>query len=88
MSSVRAIVAEVDREVVRQQQIAFDGNTAEFDKGHSQNDWLAYIANYLGRAAKKISRDERVKGEAFRENLLKVAALCVSAIKNYDEGNC
>lgn len=60
---------------------------SEFDKTNSQNDWVAYIAAYSGRASQKVARNER-EGQTFRENMVKVAALAQAAIEAYDAGYC
>lgn len=57
----------------------------EFDKQNSSNDWIAYIVAYTGRAARKVYRNDR-EHQYFRENIIKVAALCVAALEAYDKG--
>jgi len=66
-------------EVERQAAIGNDGN----DDLNSPNDWVAYITSYAGRAADTYRNDRENQG--FRENLIKVAALCVSALKSCDK---
>lgn len=51
-----------------------------FDDKNTPNDWVAYIASYLGRAV-TIPWNANI----FREGLLKVAALCVAALERGDE---
>lgn len=58
-----------------------------FDDGNSQEDWVAYICAYAGRAPGKVFRNQR-EGQTFRGNMIKVAALAVAAIEAYDEGLC
>lgn len=73
----------------RRHQIACEhgGDTAAFDKNNTQNDWIAYISAYSGRAAQKIARNERENCN-FRENMVKVATLAVAAIEAHDQGFC
>lgn len=81
------VLDEVAAERRRQQELAHGGDTEEFDKGNSQNDWIAYINAYTGRAAQKVFRNER-EGQTFRENMIKAAALAVAAIEAHDKGFC
>ena len=59
----------------------------EFDKSNSQNDWVAYISAYSGRAADKVDRNRR-ENQTFRENMIKVATLAVAALEAHDKGYC
>lgn len=59
----------------------------EFDKGNSQNDWVAYITSYAGRASAKVAKNE-AEGQRFRTNMVKVAALALAAIEAFDKGYC
>lgn len=61
--------------------------TNEFDKGNSQNDWIAYVTGYTGRAADKVSRNVR-EAQPFRANMIKAASLALAAIEAYDQGLC
>jgi hypothetical protein len=79
------ILMEIMDERMRQKDLAFDGNTEEFDKKNFKNDWVAYINAYNGRASDKVFRNKN-QDENFRENMLKVAALAVAAIEAYDKG--
>jgi len=84
MSAIQAIIKE------RERQIAFckhGGDTEQFDKSNTQNDWVAYIIAYAGRAAQKVHKNEQQQ-EDFRSNLIKVGALVLAAIDAYDEGYC
>ena len=81
------IISDLIEELKYQQSKKFGGNTAEFDKTNTQNDWVAYIAAYAGRAAARVARNER-EGCEFRANMIKVAALAISAINAYDKGYC
>lgn len=82
-----SVLQEIERERERQAQLAHGGDTEAFDKSNSQNDWVAYVAAYTGRAADKVFRNER-ENCTFRENMLKAAALCVAAIEAHDKGYC
>ncbi|MCP4993150.1 MAG: hypothetical protein GY934_05100 [Gammaproteobacteria bacterium] len=79
------VLEEIQQERKRQLSLAHGGNTEEFDRANSTNDWLAYIMAYAGRAADKVDRNDR-EGCTFRENMLKVAALSVAALEAYDKG--
>ena len=52
----------------------------EIDKKNTPNDWLAYIASYIGR-----SLTFPWNPQHFRAGLIKVAALCVAAIEQCDK---
>lgn len=78
---------EVFQERSRQIGLAHGGNTEEFDKTNSRNDWIAYVNAYIGRAAQKCYRNER-EGQQFRENMIKAAALCVAAVQAHDRNYC
>lgn len=88
MSRYMKIVLDQVREE-REHQIAcaHGGDTNDFDKSNTRNDWVAYIAAYSGRAAQKVDRNERERCD-FRENMMKVAALAVAAIEAHDGGFC
>ena len=51
----------------------------KFDGKNTANDWLAYIVHYAGRAVTMPWNPL-----LFRESLIKVAGLCVSAIEQID----
>ena len=55
--SRETIIARINTERDRQISLAHGGDTNEFDKDNSKNDWVAYITAYAGRAADKISRN-------------------------------
>lgn len=48
----------------------------DFDNLNTPNDWVSYIAKYLGNAVTM-----PWNAEAFRRALLKVATLCVAALE-------
>ncbi len=79
-----AIIEEVVAERERQILLSHGGNTEKFDMQNTQNDWVAYICAYAGRAADKCKRNES-EGCSFRTNMIKVAALAVAAIEAYDK---
>ena len=81
------IIQEIEIERQRQKGLAMGGDTDEFDKGNSKNDWIAYINAYSGRAAEKVFKNER-ENQSFRENMIKVAALAVAAIEASDKDWC
>lgn len=78
------ILSEIKRERERQEAI---GNTEEFDRTNSRNDWIAYVNAYTGRAAARVHRNE-CEGQDYRENLLKAAAILVAALEAHDKGYC
>lgn len=82
-----SVLDEVAQERERQKALAHGGDTDQFDKGNSRNDWVTYIAAYAGRAGAKVARNER-EGQSFRDNMLKVAALAVAAVEAHDKGYC
>lgn len=69
------VIILIKDEVSRQESI---GNT-NTDNFNTPNDWVAYITSYAGRAADTYRNG--CENQSFRENLIKVAALCVSALK-------
>ena len=81
------VVDDIIAERNRQKALAHGGDTDEFDRGNSRNDWIAYLNAYSGRAAQKVFRNEK-EGQEFRTNMLKVAALCIAAIEAHDKGYC
>ncbi len=78
------VIDDIVSERNRQHEIAHGGNTDQFDETNTKNDWIAYICAYVGRAADKVFRNER-EGQTFRENIVKVAALCVAALEAHDK---
>jgi hypothetical protein len=76
---------EVYKERYHQIDLSLGGDTNDFDKSNTKNDWIAYINAYIGRAAAKVERNER-EGCEFRKNMVKAAALAVAAIEAYDKG--
>lgn len=69
------VMCLIRKEVEHQQSIG----ATNTDNLNTPNDWVAYITSYAGRAADTY-RNGR-ENQSFRENLIKVAALCVSALK-------
>lgn len=70
-----------------QKTLSLGGNTDEFDKTNSKNDWIAYCNAYLGRAADKVFRNEK-ENQDFRANMIKVGALVVAALEANENGYC
>lgn len=81
------VIADIIAERNRQRELANGGDTDEFDRGNSRNDWIAYINAYTGRAAEKVFRNYREK-QGFRENMVKEAAIAVAAIEAFDNNYC
>jgi len=77
------IIDDIVNERKRQENLKHGGDTAEFDKQNSANDWISYIIAYAGRAARKVGRNDR-EFCLFRENMVKVAALALASIEAYD----
>lgn len=84
---VRDILKEVQKERLRQIELALGDDTNKFDETNTQSDWVAYIAAYSGRAPSKVFRNG-AQNENFRNNMVKVAALAMAAIEAYDNGHC
>lgn len=83
----QTILNEVAAELDRQQKLAHGGDTEEFDKTNTRNDWVGYVAAYNGRATDKCARNHR-ENCGFRENMIKVAATAIAAIRANDKGYC
>lgn len=81
------VYEQIRQERERQLSLKHGGNTNEFDKTNSKNDWVACVNAYTGRAADKVYRNER-QGEEFRANMVKAGALIVAAIEAHDAGYC
>ena len=82
---MQAIIEEIRGERQRQKDLAFGGDTENFDTTNSQGDWVSYICAYAGRAPVRVYRNKR-EGQDFRECMVKVAALAVASIEAYDAG--
>lgn len=74
-----AIMEAIGEEVSRQHKAAFNGNTANHDQTNSENDFIAIVLAYLGRASRKVFRNDR-EACGYRENMIKAAATIVSAL--------
>ena len=83
MNITERILAERQRQI----DVAHGGDTNEFDKGNTCNDWVAYIATYNGRATRKGFSNGQEKG-GFVDNMIKVAALAIAAIEAHEKGWC
>lgn len=81
------ILEQIKAERVRQKELAHGGDTDSFDKTNTCNDWIAYINAYLGRAARRVLRNDR-EGQGYRENMIKAGALIVAALEAYDSKHC
>jgi len=51
----------------------------EFDHANTPNDWVTYIVKYLGQCVTL-----PWNGDTFRKQMVKVAALAVAALEQYD----
>jgi hypothetical protein len=70
----------------RQKALVFGGvPSGEFDKKNSQADWITYVVRYSAAGAPKLANR---KDMDFRTSMVKVAALAIAAIENFDAGNC
>ena len=78
-------INDVVTERERHTALALGGNTRAFDSTNTPNDWIAYVNAYLGRATRKVLRNEKEKCE-FRSNMVKAASLCLAAIEAHDRG--
>lgn len=86
-TDTKFVIADVQRELERQQSLAHGGDTDAFDRGNTRNDWIGYVSAYAGRAVDKCARNQR-EGQQFRENMVKVAALAIAAVRAHDKGYC
>jgi hypothetical protein len=59
-----------------------NGNGAN-DLEWTENDWIAFVNAYLGRASQGVYRNEKEK-QSYRDNLVKAGGLIVSALVAYD----
>lgn len=75
---------QVINEVQAEIQKALEKLPEGFEDQNSNNDYIAYVTAYLGRAADGVFRNER-EGQTFRDNMVKAAGLCISAIVAYDK---
>jgi len=75
LPSLSEVLRGLEFEVWRQEKLW----GTEFDDKNTANDWVAYICNYIARGA-YAGREEQYTPQRFMENLLKAAALCISAI--------
>lgn len=83
-----AILKEVLEERIRQiEKCRHDGDTDEFDKSNTRNDWICYITGYASRVADKLFINKKDSPD-FRTNMKKVAALAIAAIEAHDQGWC
>lgn len=82
MSRTQEVLREVGEERERQ-KAAFRSDFAVSD-----NDWVAFVTAYAGRAAQGVVRndmeDPRSQRERFRQRMLQVAALAVAAVEAHD----
>lgn len=79
------VIAEVAKERESQKSRVYGGvPVAEFDKANRQGDWIAYIVRYASGVHPKL--ETRKDKNDFRTAMIKVAALAVAAVENYDKG--
>ncbi len=82
------ILDEIHAERLRQiDTVKHGGDTDEFDKDNTRNDWVSFIAAYAGRAGNRCGRNER-EGLGFRRAMIIVAAIAMAAIEAHDAGYC
>lgn len=76
-------------DIVKEREYASSLWDRHFDKKNTLNDWVSYICQYIGRAAKVTIAKEVTKRckEEQRINLVKVAALAISAIEAFDHND-
>lgn len=74
-----AIMDEIAAELERQVKMAHGGDTAALDLRHSENDWIAIVLAYLGRASRGVFRNDR-ENQEFRPNMIKAATTIISAL--------
>lgn len=78
---IDSIITEICNEINQQHEKGYADN----DDSNTENDWVAIISAYLGRAAAYCYRNY---DSDFRKMILKSAALCISAIVSYDDNSC
>lgn len=72
-------ISLVQEEVARQLELW----GVDFDDKNTANDWVAYICRYVSKAGVNDTPEQ------FKTNLIKAAALCVSAMNAIDRnGDC
>lgn len=74
------IVKLIEWERDRQKELAHGGNTDDFDKTLSANDFIALAISYLGRATQKSFRNKREKQD-YRQNIIKAVSLLVTSLE-------
>ena len=79
-----AIKAERDRQI---NLCKHGGDTENFDSKNTQNDWIAFIVAYAGRASARCGINRR-QSENFAVNMTKVAALALAALEAHVKGYC
>jgi hypothetical protein len=78
-----SVQAKVIADIVAAREAANAGGNGARDLEWSQNDWLAFVNAYLGRASQGVYRNEKEK-QSYRDNLVKAGGLIVSALVAYD----
>lgn len=58
-------------------------NSRTFDVTNTENDFIAISMAYLGRAARRVPRNDR-EGHGFRENVLKAIGVLIDGIAAID----
>lgn len=79
------VVTKAIHDILDEREKALSNLPEGFEDTNSKNDYVAYVTAYLGRASDKVFRNER-EAQTFRENMVKAAGLCLSAIVAYDKG--
>ncbi len=73
----------VEEERNRQKALSHGGDTDNFDKTLSANDFLSLTMSYLGRAAQKSFRNEREK-QNYQDNIVKAITLLYASLENQE----
>lgn len=76
MSDRQKILEEILAERERQSNLV----GSEYDIHHTPNDWIAKIVHYASEETKRNAKTP--ESEAFRESLLKAAAVIVAALEH------
>ncbi len=82
-NTINNILADISKE--RESQDHRWGH--EFDDKNTANDWSAYITRYNGNASFCTTYGQPFDGTAWRQQMVKVAALAVAAIESFDRNN-
>lgn len=73
----------VEEERNRQKALSHGGDTDDFDKTLSANDFLSLANSYLGRATQKSFRNKR-ENQSYQDNIIKAITLLYASLENQE----